>query len=169
MHGTFYLSGTLHHAVDNSRSAIRKATVLETTHALFVLARNCVLTKAIVSQEDKSGWGEKFQHFYQLPCIVKQVRGFVKKKENEIETTSYSLTTFFWLLKIQTDATNLFTRSQTILIIFMDSWKEVVWPSRKLRSVGPRKSKLNKTTSKTKKNTKKQKIQECNNTDTQEA
>ena len=55
MHGTFYPSGTLHHAVDESRSATRKAMVLENTLATFVLARNFVLTNAIVSQDDITG------------------------------------------------------------------------------------------------------------------
>ena len=32
MHGTFYLSGTLYHTVNDSRSSTRNAKVLENTH-----------------------------------------------------------------------------------------------------------------------------------------
>ena len=51
MHGNFYLSGTPFNAVNDSRRATRKAIVLENTLATFVLARNCVLMNAIVSQK----------------------------------------------------------------------------------------------------------------------
>ena len=52
MHGTFYLSGTLHHAVEKSKSTIRKVMMLENMLVTFVLARNSVLTNAIVSQDN---------------------------------------------------------------------------------------------------------------------
>ena len=55
MHGIFYLTGTLHHNVGESRNATRKVMVLKNTLATFVLVRNCVLTDAIVSQDDTTG------------------------------------------------------------------------------------------------------------------
>ena len=79
--GNSYPSGTLHHAVDEPRSATRKATVPKITHAIFVLASSHVLTNVIVSQEDTTGWGEKFQHFDQLQCIVQHIRLVMKREK----------------------------------------------------------------------------------------
>ena len=55
---------------------------LENTHALFMLARSCVFVNAIVSQGNTTGRGEKFQHFGQLPCIIKYARWFTKNAKN---------------------------------------------------------------------------------------
>ena len=94
MHGTFYPSETLHHAIDNSRSTTRKEMVLGNTRATLILARNCVLTNATVSQEDTKGWGEKYQDFAQLLFIVKLKRKLVMERKTEIKTISYSSLAF---------------------------------------------------------------------------
>ena len=55
MHDTFYPSGTLHHDVDETGGATRKATMLESTLTNFVLAGNWGLTNATVSQDNTAG------------------------------------------------------------------------------------------------------------------
>ena len=75
LHGTSYLSGTLHYySIYEPRSDTREAMGPENTHEIFLLARSCVLTNAIVSQEDTTECGEKFQPFDQHQYIVKHIR-----------------------------------------------------------------------------------------------
>ena len=79
LHGTSYPNGTLsHYSKNKPRSDTREAMGLENTYGIFVLARSRVLTNAIVSQEDTTECGEKFQPFDQLQYIVKHIR-FISK------------------------------------------------------------------------------------------
>ena len=75
LHETSSLNKRLrHYSKDKSRSNVREAMGLENTHGIFVLARICVLTNAIVSQEDTTECREKFQPFDQLQRIAKHIR-----------------------------------------------------------------------------------------------
>ena len=79
LHGTSYPNGTLrHYSIGESRSNTKEAMGPEITHGIFVLARSGGLTNAIVSQEDTTECGEKFQPFDQLQCIVKHIRSVNK-------------------------------------------------------------------------------------------
>ena len=195
----------------------------ENTRGVFVLARSCILTNNIVSQEDTTGWGENFQRFDQLQCMEKHK---IRKEERKTKLSDPVLkvkTRTKWEYKVPLpcrryqmicaishckdaelrkcievtqplpppevpDLCNNFISKESDYIdrfcinfprhcafghVFLDynplndvdSWKEVVWPTKKPRSVGPHKLEPKKTTSK-KDKPEEQEIQECDNPDT---
>ena len=119
MQGTFYPSGTLHHNVDKTKSATRKSTVLEETIATFVLARNYILTNTIVSQDNTTGWKQKFQDFAQLPTIVKHVRRLVLETRKQKRDHLLWFIGLWQLLTSQTYTTILFPWNRIALIVFV--------------------------------------------------